>query len=267
MRKSRVVSRLREDQPVVFYCLHLNDPSVWELASLIGPDCLWLDLEHHVHSVETASELIRAARVGSSDVIARPAKGEFMRMQRLLEGGAQGIIYPRCDGADEAREVVRWCKFAPLGQRGFDGGNPDMPYLSMEMADYVRTANEQTFLIIQIEDEATSRQAEQILSVDGVDGVMLGRADYSVLGGFPGDFNHPSIQQALDRLASAARNTGKHWGTTVGSLEDARQLTEAGSRLLFTGADIVAVKNAITELGESWQSIGVRFESRFGDGR
>jgi len=83
MRPSRVLARLHQGHPVLFYALHFTDASVWELASLIGIDCLWLDLEHHGHTLETAAQLIRAARVGTSDVIARPAKGEWMRMQRM----------------------------------------------------------------------------------------------------------------------------------------------------------------------------------------
>ena len=264
MRMSRVKAGLREGRPVLFYALHLDDPSVWELASLIGPDCLWLDLEHHSHSLRTAAELMRAARVGTSDVIARPGKGEFMRMQRMLESGAQGIMYPRCDNAQEAQEVVSWCKFAPLGRRGFDGGNPDMPYVSMEMAEYVTAANQQTFLIIQIEDERASREAEAILAVEGVDGVMLGGADFSVLEGIPGQFGHEKIQHALDRIATAARNTGKHWGTSAGTVARAQQLIDAGARLLFSGADIVAVKNALEQVEEDWGRLGLQFENRLG---
>jgi 4-hydroxy-2-oxoheptanedioate aldolase len=262
MRKSRVLARLREDHPVVFYCLHFIDPSVWEMVSLLGPDCLWLDMEHHGLALETAANLIRATRVGTSDVIARPAKGEFMRMQRMLEVGAAGIMYPRCDNAAEAREVVQWCKFAPLGRRGFDGGGADMPYLSMDFVDYIRAANEQTFIIAQIEDEAASFEAEAILNVPGIDGVMVGRADFSVLEGFPGQFNHPRIQAALDRVAAAARNTGKFWGTTAGDPATARQLVDAGARLLFTGADIAAVRNAVKKFSEDWHEVGIRFEPR-----
>ena len=262
MRMSRVKTALRQDRPALFYCLHLEDPSVWEMVSLIGPDCLWLDLEHHSHSLRTASELMRAARVGTSDVIARPAKGEFMRMQRMLECGAQGILYPRCDNAQEAQEVVQACKFAPLGRRGADGGNPDMPYLSMDIAEYVRVANEQTFLIIQIEDELASHEAEAILSLEGVDGVMLGPGDFSVLEGFPGQFQHDKIQQALARIATAARNTGKHWGTTVDTVQRAEQLVEDGARLLFTGADIVVIKKALERIAEDWGAMGIRFENR-----
>ena len=117
MRKSKVKAKLRNNEPVIGVALHFYDPSVYELTSLFGFDYIWMDLEHHATSVETANNLMRAARVGTSDIMARPAKGEFMRLGRMLESGAHGILYPRCDNAEEAREVVKWAKFAPLGAR------------------------------------------------------------------------------------------------------------------------------------------------------
>src|SRR5438270_13049832 len=152
MRPSRIKAKLKRNEPVLLTTLHLTDPSLYELSSLLGFDGIWMDLEHHGTSVETAAALMRAARVGGADVMARPAKGEFMRLGRLLEAGAHGVMYPRCDDADEAKEAVTWAKFAPLGRRGFDGGNPDMPYCAMPVAEYVRAANDGTFVVIQIED-------------------------------------------------------------------------------------------------------------------
>src|SRR5689334_25371974 len=154
MRPSKIKAKLKRNEPVLLTTLHLTDPSLFELTSLMGFDGIWMDLEHHGYSAETAMTLMRAARVGGADILARPAKGEFMRLGRLLEAGAQGIMYPRCDDADEAREVVTWSKFAPMGRRGLDSGNPDTPYCSMPIDRYVREANEQTFLVVQIEDPA-----------------------------------------------------------------------------------------------------------------
>mgnify|MGYP002624222174 CR=1 FL=1 len=125
MRTSVVKSKLARDEPAFIITLHLTDPVVYELASQMGFDGIWMDLEHHAVSLETAAALMRAARVGVSDIVARPAKGEFARISRMLESGAQGIIYPRCSDAAEAAEVVAWAKFAPIGNRGFDGSNAD----------------------------------------------------------------------------------------------------------------------------------------------
>ena len=242
MRPSVVKAKLRDKQPVVGVALSFTDPVVYELTSLMGFDFIWMDLEHHALSVETAAHLLRAARVGKSDVMCRPAKGEFMRMGRLLEFGAHGIMYPRCQSAEEARQVVQWAKFAPQGTRGIDSGNPDNPYCLMNLTDYVQAANDETWIVVQIEDPQALERADEIAAVDGVDVLMLGQADFSILSGIPGQFDHPKIDDALKRLAVACDRHGKAWGTPTGTLERSRQLIDRGARWVTCGCDLLWVK-------------------------
>jgi 4-hydroxy-2-oxoheptanedioate aldolase len=266
VRLSRVKQKLRRNEPVLVTCLHLSDPSVFELASLLGFDCIWMDMEHHNYSLETAAHLMRATRVGVADCIVRPAKGEFMRMGRILEAGAHGIMYPRCSGAAEAKEVVRWAKFAPLGTRGFDGAGADMPYCSMSVADYVKQANDETFIVIQLEDESAVNAAEEIAAVEGVDALMFGPADFSILSGIPGQFDHPKIQEAIRHVAQAAKRAGKNWGTPSASAEHAQRLMELGARIHFHSSDITAVRNALQSIQKNFAPMGFEFTNRLATG-
>jgi 4-hydroxy-2-oxoheptanedioate aldolase len=262
MRPSRIKAKLARQEPVLATTLHLADPSVFELTSLLGFDGIWLDLEHHAHSVETANALIRASRVGVADVIARPGKGEFMRMARLLEAGAKGIMYPRCEDAAEAAEVVRWSKFAPIGERGIDLSNPDAPYCAMTIVEYVEEANRQTFVIIQIEQLSALEQADAIAAVPGVDILMLGPADFSVLSGVPGQFNHPLVRGATEKIASAAKRAGIHWGGTCGSLQQIQEMLELGARFFCYGADILMVKRGLEQIRADCLPLGFTFDDR-----
>jgi 4-hydroxy-2-oxoheptanedioate aldolase len=262
MRSSKIKAKLAKGEAALCTQLHLTDPSVFELTSLMGLDAIWMDLEHHGYSLETAGQLMRAARVGTSDIIARPAKGEFMRLGRLLEAGAQAIMYPRCDSPEEAAEVVRWAKFAPLGTRGFDGGNPDGLYTAVPMAEYIAHANRETLVMLQLEDERAVAQAEAIAAVPGVDVLMFGPADFTILGGFPGQFDHPKVLQAISTIAAAAKNTGKHWARPVASPEHAQQALEMGARLLFHNADIVMIKKALEQMQIQFAKLGFTFENR-----
>lgn len=262
MRTSRIRAKLKRGEPVLVTTLHLTDPSLFELTSLMGFDGIWMDMEHHGYGLETAQTLMRAARVGSADILARPAKGEFMRMGRMLEAGAQGILYPRCDDAAEAREVVRWSKFAPLGCRGFDGGNPDMPYCTMPMDRYLREANDQTFIAVQIEDSDALAQADAIAAVDGVDVLFFGPADFTVLNGIPGQFDHPRVHEAVRHIAAAAKRAGKHWGMPSGSVERTRELLDLGARFIAHGADIIFVKSGLEEMQRRFAPLGFAFDNR-----
>lgn len=84
-------------------------------------------------------------------------------------------MYPRCDNVQEAAEVVQWMKFSPLGKRGFNGGNPDMPYCTMPMDQYVREANEQTLLILQLEQLIRSSTSRRLPPWTGSISCLLGR--------------------------------------------------------------------------------------------
>jgi 4-hydroxy-2-oxoheptanedioate aldolase len=260
MRPSKIKAKLRRNEPALVTTLHFTDPSAFELTSRMGFDGIWMDLEHHGYSLETAAGLMRAARVGTADILARPAKGEFMRLGRMLEAGAQGIMYPRCANAAEAREVVSWAKFAPLGRRGFDGGNPDMPYCTMPVDQYVKEANDQTFLLLQLEDRDAVANAREIAEVEGVDALFFGPADFTVLSGIPGQFTHPLVEEAIRSVAAAAKAAGKHWGMPVGNPERAKQLLDMGARILAYGADIIWLKNGLEDARRRFAPLGFTFD-------
>ncbi len=154
MRSSKVKQIWKDGGLALGTLVKSTDPVHTEILSQMGFDLLWYDLEHNDKSVETFANLCRAARVGDVDVLARPARWETMRMGRMLEAGAHGIMYPRCESADEAREVIRWAKFAPQGERGFDGGSADNNFGSYPAGDYTAKANQESWILIQIESPA-----------------------------------------------------------------------------------------------------------------
>lgn len=259
MRPSKIKAKLARKEPVLLCCLHLIDPALYELAGLLGWDGIWMDLEHHPTSMETAASLIRAARAGGTEVMCRPAKGEFMQLGRLLEVGAHGIMYPRCEDAQEARQVVAWSKFAPWGCRGYDGSNPDAPYCLSPMAEYVARANAETFVVVQIESPKAAENAAEIASVPGVDVLFVGPADLSLLAGVPGEFDHPRVQSAIEQVAAAAHNAGKHWGMPAATPEHAQQLLDRGARFICHGCDVLIIKEGLQRIQREFAPLGFRF--------
>lgn len=259
MRPSRVRQRWQASLPAFCTQIALTDPDVCEIVSNMGFDCIWLDLEHHQKSAETAAALIRAARIGSADVLARPAKGEYMRMARLLEAGAHGILYPRCDDAAEAREVVRWAKFAPLGERGIDGGNPDNSFGGLGAAEYIAAANAETFLAIQIESPAAVEHAAAIADVPGVDIVFFGPGDFSVLSGLPGQLQHETVQRARETVCRATLKAGKHFGTLCTDDQDIRRVLAMGGTFIAHGADRPLLRGIYASMQQRMHALGFRF--------
>ncbi|NLF40350.1 aldolase [bacterium] len=259
MNPSRVKARWAQGKPVLCVLNHLVDARATEVIATMGFDCIWIDLEHGERSTETLAHLCRAARLAGADVMARPAKGEFMRMGRLLEAGAHGILYPRCESVEEAREVVRWAKFPPLGERGFDSGNADNTYGEHPATEYVPEANRQTWIAIQIESPNALPHARAIAEVDGVDMIFFGPCDYSNLSGKIGLFRDPSIMQAARQIAKDTRAAGKHFGTLAFDLGHAKQLLDLGATFLNCGADIGMLRRSLAEAQRGYAELGFCF--------
>ena len=260
MRKSRIRSKLSAGQPALITTLHFIDPAVYEMTSLMGFDGIWMDLEHHGTSLETASNLMRASRVGMSDIIARPAKGEFQRMQRMLEVGAAGLMYPQCDSASEAQKLVHWTKFPPVGRRGCDAANADSEYMAHPLDEYLQNANQETLLVVQIENPEALEQVEDIAQVSGVDVLFLGPGDLSIRMGIAGELQHPRMLEAKQRVAAAARSANIHWGLPVASPEEAAAAIELGARFICHNADIILLRAGLTQIKQSFGSLGFDFE-------
>lgn len=260
MRTSRCLSKWRQGQPVLGITLHLTDPCLFELTSMLGFDLIWIDLEHHARSVERTGDMIRASRVSSADVIVRPGKGEFIKIGRLLEAGAAGIMYPRCDSPEEAQQVVYNAKFAPLGGRGLDGSGPDALYGTSPLIPYLEHANKETFLVMQIEDRNALSKAADIGKVNGVDMLFFGPGDYSVTEGFPGDFKSHKYWEAVEQVAHAAQASGKMWGTPAFSFDHAKRLLDMGAMLITYSSDLTLLRKRLVEIREEFQPLGFAFK-------
>ncbi len=252
MKSSRVKATWKRGEIALGTLVKSIDPVHTEALSQMDFDFLWYDLEHSDKSVETFANLARASRIGDVDVLARPGRWEYMRMGRLLEAGALGILYPRCESADEAREVVKWSKFHPQGERGFDGGSADNNYGHYPADNYTRSANENTWITIQIESPAAIDQVSEIASVDGVDAVFFGSGDFSALSGRPGDVQGPQTFAAAQTIAEQTIAAGKVFGTPVFDRDHAERIKDMGAQLLTLGADIVLYKQAHSDLLDAY---------------
>lgn len=260
MRQSRVRKRWAQGRPALATVAHFTDPSSAELIGLMGFDCLWIDLEHQPMGMAEATHIMRAARVADMDVMARPAKGEFMRMARLLEAGASLIMYPRCESAQEARELVRFAKFPPLGERGYFSASPDNPYSTMAPPAYVAQANEQTILIAQIESPNAAKNAGDIAAVEGIDLLFFGPGDYSCISGIPGQFDSDVVKKSLAETCSQSLAHGKRFGTPVFSVEHAKEILDMGATLITYGGDLHFVREALIEVKRKFRPLGLEFE-------
>jgi 4-hydroxy-2-oxoheptanedioate aldolase len=243
-RKSRVLKKLRDGQTVCCFKLNFGDPRAAEIAALCGADCLWLDQEHVPTDWGVLEHQIRAAKLSDVDTMVRVAKGCYSDYIRPLEADAAGIMIPHLMSLKEAKEIVYFTRFHPIGRRPVDGGNADGKYCLVDFQEYIRQANRERFIVVQIEDPEPLAELDQIAAVEGIDMLFFGPADFSQGIGAPGQFNHPTIIETRKRIAEAAKKHGKFAGT-VGGVDALPELIGMGYQFINMGADVFALEEGV----------------------
>lgn len=251
LRPSRVLEKLRSGGVASCIKLNLGDARVAEIAARAGFDCIWTDREHVPNTLEQVENQIRAAKMHDVDTIVRVPRGAYSELIWPLEMDAAGIMVPHVMSADDAKQIAHLTRFYPLGRRPLDGGNADGGYCTVPVVDYLRQANEQRLVILQIEDPEPLEQLEQIASVAGIDMLFFGPGDFSQGIGHPGEMNHPRIAETRRRVASVARAHGKFAGT-VGTLANLKELTELGYQFVSVGADVIALVEAFGDIAAAF---------------
>lgn len=240
LRPSRVLANLRAGNVATCFKLNLGDARAMEIAAMAGFDCLWPDMEHVANDFSVIEKGIWAAKSHNVDVLVRVARGGYSDYIRPLEMDAAGIMVPHVMSLADAEAIVRITRFHPIGRRPMDGGNADGAYCGIDMVDYIKQANEQRFVVVQIEDPEPLADLEAIAALPGIDMLFFGPGDFSQGIGAPGVFDHPQLLDARRRVAAAAIAHGKFAGT-VASPANLGDLIGEGYRFLSMGADVVAL--------------------------
>lgn len=240
MRGSRILRKIRAGRTAICTKINLNDPRVVEIAGLCGFDCVWLDMEHVPSDWMQVENMVRAAKIYNMDTLVRVEKGSYSDMIRPLEADATGIMVPHLMSLKEAREIVYYTKFHPIGRRPLDGGNADGAYCLIPLKDYLREANRERFICVQIEDPEPLGELDKIAALKGIDMIFFGPGDFSQGIKQPGNFNHPEISRIRKKVAQAARRHHKI-AATVGSPGNLCQLVKEGFQFINMGADVLGL--------------------------
>lgn len=246
MRKSKTLARIRNGEPVRICALGHFIPAYVKYAANSGFDCIWLDLEHRAMDDREVQSLLAFFHKYDIDCMLRPSTLEKAKLYRYLEDGASGLMVPHVSTPEKAKALVDACKFPPLGDRGLDGAGLDNDYMLFD-EDYPARTNAETFLVVQIETPEAVDNVDAIAGVEGVDGLFIGLGDLGFrLKQSPG---HPSLEEAVELIAAAAKKHNKAWGCPAGSADALRKRRSQGAQLLARGGEI---RTMIQVLGE-WQ--------------
>ena len=245
-RPSRVLARLRAQQLPTVFKINLSEPRVIEIAGLSGVDAVWLCTEHVPNDWIGLENQIRAARIHNIDTLVRVGRGSYSDYIRPLEADATGIIVPHVANADEARQIVDWVRFHPIGKRAMDGGNIDGKFCILPLDEYIRHSNHERVIVLQIESPEALEHVEAIAAVPGFDAILFGPGDFSHRIGKPGQINDPQVVAARKRVAKAARAAGKY-AMSAGLIAPFPALIAEGYQIFNVGADVIGLAGYIRD--------------------
>lgn len=234
---------LRQPQPRYGIWAGLCTPYAAEILAGLGYDWILLDGEHAPNTVPTLLGQLQAMAGYDSQAVVRPVTGDPVLIKQLLDVGAQTLMVPMVETAEQARTLVQAMRYPPHGIRGVGGGLTRATRWDA-VPDYIRTAHEELCLIVQIESRLGVQNAAAIAAVDGVDAVFIGPADLSTGLGHAGDASQPDVQDAIRQTIDATRAQGKACGILAPREEDARRYLAWGCQFVAVGIDISLLRQA-----------------------
>lgn len=232
-------SKIRDGEVVLHAMLRLPEPAIAEIMALGGVDYITVDNEHFGFNDETIQNIIRAAAIHGVPCMVRVTNLEPEYISRVMDMGAIGVLAPQVDSYEQALQVVRAVKFAPVGTRGFCPISRAASYgYGIEPAAYAEEMNRKTIVCLMIESKAGIEDLDRILTLDEIDCISVGPSDVSNSYGYPGQIDHPVVKAAIDGARKAVLASGKALCGLSGTPEKALMELKEGSRGLLIGSDL-----------------------------
>lgn len=241
---------LREGRPQIGLWSTIPSPFVCEMIGGAGYDWVLLDTEHTPTDVplmlgqlQAVAAALPAPGAPPVHAVVRPACNDAVLIKRYLDLGAQSLLLPFVQNAQQARDAVRAMRYAPQGMRGMGGSTRAANF--GRTADYVARAADELCLLVQVETAEALEQIEAIAAVDGVDGIFIGPADLSASLGYPGQARHPVVTRAIDQAIARIRTCGKAPGILMVDEARARECLELGAQFVAVALDTLLLRDGL----------------------
>jgi 2-keto-3-deoxy-L-rhamnonate aldolase RhmA len=221
------------------FIFEYGTPAAPRILQAAGWDYALIDSEHASFGIESVANLLQVSASIGLPTLVRVPETQRSFLSRPLDAGAMGLMIPRVESRAQADEIVRYTKFPPTGDRGVILGSAHNAYGAVDGRRFLRQANAELLLIMQIETQAGLDRMDEILSTPGLDVALIGPYDLSTSMGVPGEVNHPRMVRAIDAFLKGCRRHGVVPGNFVTTVEDGRAWLRRGMRFLIYSADFL----------------------------
>lgn len=198
-----------------------------------GFNWAFIDTEHGNFGFETVQDLCRMARLAGLSPVVRVADMQYALVARSLDCGAEGILFPRVESPELLAQAVSWTKFPPVGMRGYGITPCNVDYEAATMPQIIEHTNANIMVVFQIETKRAFEARDELMSVPGIDGVMVGPADFSISLGVPGQFLSEPMVTHMEGIVESCHKHKIFPGTQTRGIDQARFWKERG--MLFLG--------------------------------
>ena len=222
-----------------------GSPATAEALGCAGFDFLVVDTEHTPIDVTQMIDILRTIAGTPAQAIVRPPWNDMVMVKRVLDAGAQSLLLPFVQNAEEAKRAVAYTRYPPDGVRGVAGTHRGSRYGTIP--NYVKRAHEELCVIVQIETIAAFSQLEAIASVPGIDSIFIGPSDLSASMGLLGDIGNPAVQEKLTSAAQTCRKLGKPCGIIGFNPEMAKKFLGYGFSWVAVGSDLALMVSRAQE--------------------
>lgn len=250
---NRFKARLTSDTPQLGLWLALGSGYSAEIAATAGFDWLLIDGEHAPNDLMTINDQLMALSGHDVSPVVRIPHNDPALIKQMLDLGAQSLLCPMVNSADEARAIVRAMRYPPKGIRGV-GHMLGRASAFSGVTDYLQTAEDQICLVVQVESVAAMDAIEEICAVDGVDGVFIGPADLCADMGLLPHTTHSDVRTAVQDGLRRIRAAGKAAGIIDGDPALIQQDIDAGANFVALGADVLLLAEAMRGLAATWKA-------------
>ncbi len=196
-------NKLRNNNITIGSWITLANTNIPEIMAQSGFEWLTIDIEHSVIEMDTLQQQIQVIEGKGIVPLVRVGENNPNLIKRAMDAGAYGVIVPMVNTREQALAAVKAVKYPPIGTRGV--GLARAQGYGFDFDNYAATVNEESVVIVQVEHIDSVRNLESILSVEGVDGCIIGPYDLSGSLGFPGNFTHPEVLAALKRVEEVCK--------------------------------------------------------------
>jgi len=227
------------------FVVEFATPGIGHILKNAGCDFVLFDTEHSGFGHETIKSALRYFQAADLPAIVRVPSKQYHHIARAADMGAEGVMLPMVDSAEEARAILDCLKYVPDGRRGVALGIAHDDYRAGPVLDKLAAANARICLFAQIETVAGVGNADAMAAVDGVDCLWVGHFDLTCSMGIPGQFDHPDFLAAIDAVAAACKRHGKALGRLVPDVATGADYHARGFDFLCYSGDVWALQAAV----------------------